>query len=135
MPATLTMHKNVETTRRGYQAFNAGDLATLTELFHEKATWHVPGHNPMAGDYKGRDAVFNYFGRLAQETGGTLKVELKHLCADEEGRVVGIQRDTAQRGAKRLSVDTCIVFEFKDGRVISGTEYPYDLHAIEDFWS
>jgi ketosteroid isomerase-like protein len=135
MPATITVHKNVETTRRGYQAFNSGDMAALTELFHEQASWHVPGHSPMAGDFVGRDAVFAYFGRLAQETGGTLRAVLEHLCADEEGRVVAIQRDTAQRGSRHLDISTCIVFEFKDGRVVSGTEYPYDLHAIEAFWS
>jgi ketosteroid isomerase-like protein len=135
MTTTIAVHKNVDTIRRGYRAFNAGDMDTLREIFHEKAAWHVPGHNAMAGDYEGRDAVFGYFGRLGQETGGTLRAELQHVCADEDGRVVGIQRDTAQRGGRSLAVDGCIVFEFKDGRIISGTEFPYDLHALEAFWS
>jgi len=135
MPTTISVHKNVETVRRGYQAFNAADLKTLTELFHENATWHVPGRSRLSGDCKGREAVFAYFGRLGQETGGSLKAELKHLCSDEEGRVVAIHHDTAKRGGKQLSVDCCLVFEFKDGRVISGREFFYDLHAVEAFWA
>lgn len=134
MPATISVHKNVDTVRRGYQAFNAGDLKTLAELFHEKATWRVPGHGPMAGDYKGRDAVFAYFGRLGQETKGTLRAELKHLLSDEDGRVAGIHRETAQRNGKKIDTTCCIVFEFKEGKVISGTEYIYDLHGMEAFW-
>lgn len=135
MPTTISVHQNVETVRRGYQAFNHGDMKTLTELIHEKASWHVPGRGPLAGDYKGRDAVFAMFGRLGQETGGTYKAELRHVLADEEGRVVGMHHSSAQRGGKRLSADCCLVFEFKDGKVISGTEYIRDLHASDAFWS
>jgi hypothetical protein len=135
MPTTVSVHKNVETVRRGYQAFNAADLKTLAGLFHEDASWHVPGRSTISGDYKGRDAVFAFFGRLGQETGGTLQARLLHLLADEDGRVAAVQHDTAQRGGKRLIVDSCIVFEFKNGLVISGTEYIRDLHAFEEFWS
>ena len=135
MPAVISVHKNVDSVRRGYEAFNKADMKTLTELFDEHATWHTPGRGPLAGDYKGRDAIFAHFGRYGQETGGTLKAELRHLLADEDGRVVGTHHDTAQRGRKRLSVDCCIIFEFKHGRVVSGTEYIYDLHAWDEFWS
>jgi ketosteroid isomerase-like protein len=48
--------------------------------------------------------------------------------------VVGIHHSSAQRGGKRLAVDCCMVFEFKHGRVVSGREYIYDLHAADAFW-
>ena len=40
---------DVEVIRRGYAAFSAGDMATLTELFTEDAVWHVPGDGPISG--------------------------------------------------------------------------------------
>lgn len=46
--------QNAETVRRGYAAFNSGDMKTLTEFFDRSATWHTPGRNPIAGDHKGR---------------------------------------------------------------------------------
>jgi ketosteroid isomerase-like protein len=135
MPTTISVHKNVETIRRGYDAFNKGDMKTLTELFHENASWHVPGRSPLSGDYQGRDAVFAFFGRIGQESGGTFKAELRHVLVDDDGRVAGIEHLSAQRGGKRLSADACLVFEFKDGRVISGTEYVRDLYPFDQFWS
>jgi len=135
MPTVLTQNKNAELVRRGYQAFNAGDMKTLAELFDEKATWHAPGRNPMAGDFKGRDAILAHFGRLGQESGGTMKAEPRHLIADEEGRVVCLEHATAQRGDRRLALDMCLVFEIRNGRVISGREYIYDLYAADAFWS
>lgn len=135
MPTVMTQNKNAEAVRRGYQAFNAADMKTLAELFDEKATWHAPGKSPISGDFKGREAILAHFGRLGQETGGTMKAELRHLLADEEGRVIAMHHDSAQRGGKRLAVDCCLVFEMKNGRVVSGKEYVYDLHAADAFWS
>jgi ketosteroid isomerase-like protein len=135
MPNVMTQNKHAEIVRRGYQAFNAADMKTLTELFDEKATWHTPGKNPMSGDYKGRDAILAHFARLGQETGGTFRAELRHLLADEEGRVVGLNQDTALRNGKRLMLDSCVLFEMKNGRIISGREYVYDQHAADAFFS
>jgi len=135
MPTTIAVHKNVDTIRRGYEAFNKGDMKTLTELFHEKASWHVPGKGALAGDYRGREAVLALFGKIGQECRGTFKAELRHALVDEDGRVVGMEHLSAQRNGKRLSADACLVFEFKDGRVISGTEYIHDLYGSDQFWS
>jgi ketosteroid isomerase-like protein len=129
------MHKNAEIVRRGYKAFNAADMKTLTELFHEKASWHIPGRGSLAGDRVGRDAVLAQFGKYGSETGGTFKAELMHVLADDEGRVVGIHHNSAERNGKRLDVGCCIVFEFKDGKIIDGREHFYDVHAWDKFWS
>jgi ketosteroid isomerase-like protein len=127
--------ENAAIIRRGYEAFNSGDMATLTELFDEGAVWHLPGRSSMANDYQGRDASFAYFGRLGQETGGTFRAELQHLLADDEDRVVGIHTNTAERDGKHLHVDVCLVFQLKDGRVTEGWEHYRDLYAWDEFWS
>jgi uncharacterized protein len=129
------MHKNAEIVRRGYHAFNTADMKTLTELFDENASWHTPGRGSIAGDRVGREAVFAQFARYGEETGGTFKAELRHVLADDNGRVVGIHHNSGVRNGKRLDVDCGIAFEFKDGRVTDGREHFYDLHAWEAFWS
>lgn len=126
---------NTKIVERGYAAFNTADMKTLTEIFDENASWHTPGRGSIAGDRVGRDAVFDQFGRYGGETAGTFKAELRHLLTDDEGRVVAIQHNSGMRNGKRLDVDCCIVFEFKNGRVTSGREFFYNLHAWEEFWS
>jgi ketosteroid isomerase-like protein len=127
--------ENIEIMRRGYDAFNAGDMETLTELFDESAVWHLPGRSSMANDYQGRDAILAYFGQLGQATGGTFRAELERLVADDDDRVVGIQRSTAERDGEHLDVGDCIVFQLKDGRVTDGREHFHDLYAWDEFWS
>src|SRR5436190_24083222 len=95
--ATMRADENVAVMRRAYEAFNTGDVETLTELFDESAVWHLPGRSSMANDYQGREATLAYFGQIGQETGGTFRAELQDLTADEDDRVVGIQRSTGER--------------------------------------
>jgi len=127
--------ENVAIMRRAYEAFNTGDIDTLTELFDESAVWHLPGRSSFAKDYQGREATLAYFGQLAEETGGTFRAELQHLTADDEGRVVGIQRSTGDRNGKHLDVGDSIVFELKDGRITDGREHFHDLYAWDEFWA
>jgi hypothetical protein len=132
--STAAQHANAEIVRRGYGAFNTGDLDLLTKLFDENVSWHTPGRGMLAGDRKGRAAVFEQFGKYVGETNGTFKAELKYVAADEQGRVVGVHHNTGERNGKRLDVDCCLVVEVRDGRVISGREHFYDLHSWDEFW-
>ena len=127
--------ENAAIMRRAYEAFNKGDINTLIEIFDESVAWHLPGRSPMAKDYQGRDATLAYFGLIGQETGGTFRAELQHLLADDEDRVVGIQRSTGDRNGKHLDAGNCIVFQLKDGRVTDGREHFHDLYAWDEFWS
>ncbi len=127
--------ENVAVMQRAYDAFNTADMDTLVEVFDESADWHLPGRSSMAKDYRGRDALLAYFGQLGQETNGTFRAELERFMADDDGRVVGFQRSTAERNGEKLDVGCCIVFQVKDGRIIDGREHFEDLYAWDEFWS
>ena len=127
--------ENVAIMQRAYDAFNKADMDTLIEIFDESIVWHLPGRSSMAKDYEGRDATLTYFGEIGEKTGGTFQAELQHLLADDDDRVVGIQRSTGERDGKRLDVGNAIVFELKDGRVVDGREHFHDLYAWDEFWS
>jgi ketosteroid isomerase-like protein len=131
----MTADENTAIMRRGYEAFNSADMNTLTEVFDDGMVWHLPGRSRFADDYQGRDATLAYFAQLGQETGGTFRAELQHLLADDEDRVIGIQRSTGERNGKHLDVGNCIVFQLKNGRVTDGREHFHDLYAWDEFWA
>jgi uncharacterized protein len=129
------VQESVSIVRRGYRAFNEADLAALTELFDENISWHTPGCSSLAGDAFGRGAVLSRLGRYARETGGTFRADLKRVLTDEDGKVIGIHHNVAEREGKELDVYCCIVFEVVDGRIVDGREHFYDLHAWDEFWA
>jgi hypothetical protein len=129
------MPENAAIVRRSYDAFESGDLAKLTELFGDDVSWHTPGRSPLAGDVVGREAVFARLGRYRAETGGTFRADLKRVLTDEDGRVICIHRNVAERGGTHLDVYCCIVFELENGRIVDGREHFFDLDAWDEFWS
>ena len=74
-------------------------------------SWHTPGQSPLAGDIVGREAVFARLGRYVVETGGTFRADLKRVLTDEDGRVIGIHHNVAERGDRQLDVYCIVVFE------------------------
>ena len=57
------------------------------------------------------------------------------MLTDEDGRVIGIHHNVAERDGKHLDVYCCIVFELENGRIVDGREHFYDLRAWDEFWS
>ena len=133
--AASTITDSAEVVRRGYAAFNAADVDALIGLIDEDASWHTPGRSPIAGDYLGRDAVLAQFGRYGGDTGGTFRADLQQVFTADDGRVIGLHHNTAERDGRRLDTDCCIVFEVAAGRVVSGREHFFDLDNWDAFWS
>jgi uncharacterized protein len=131
----VTEHPNVERARRGYEAFAKGDLATMSELMADDIVWHVKGVGPLNGDYHGRDQVFGFFGRLAEETGGTFRLDVQDILANDEHTAV-LATLTASRGGK--SIETLVVNVSRndgDGRITEFWGATTDPEAGISFWA
>ena len=94
----MAEHPNVARIRDGYAAFAKGDFAALTDLLAEDLVWHQGGRNQLAGDYRGREAVFGYFAKLMEVTEGSFHVDVHAVLADDE-HGVALTVATASRAA------------------------------------
>jgi uncharacterized protein len=131
---TVTEHPNVEQARRGYAAFATGDMATLAELMAPDVVWHVRGVGPLSGDYRGREQVFGFFGRLAEETGGTFRLDVHDILANDEHTAV-LCTLTASRGNKSVEVPVVNVSHNRDGLITEFWAATTDPQANIDFWA
>lgn len=130
----MAEHPNGSLIRRGYEAFTKGDVLTLAELFAADTVWHQPGSNPLSGDHQGRDAVLAFLGNLAGLSGGTYKVELHDLLANDD-HVVALSRETASRQGKRLDSLSVQVYHVKQGKIVESWSFVQDDPAYDEFWS
>jgi ketosteroid isomerase-like protein len=126
--------ENARLMRRGYEAFSAGDMDTLRELFAEDVVWHVPGHNRLSGDKRGRDAVFEYFGELVSGSGGTFKVTLHDVIAGED-HVIGLHHNGAEHDGKVLDLNVVLIFHMSGGRFRESWEVNDNEVEWDAFWS
>ncbi|MCX6499637.1 MAG: nuclear transport factor 2 family protein [Arthrobacter sp.] len=125
--------ENVDLVRRGYEAFNTGDMASLSEMFAEDAVWHAAGGGVLSGTKKGRDAILAFFGELGARTQGRFQANLKDIVGGEN-YTVAIQQTQATSGDKTLDVGTIITFVVRDGKITEGREYFEDTGKFDDFW-
>ena len=130
----MAEHPNVDLLRKGYAAYSSGDMETITALFADDILWHVAGRSPLAGDYKGRDQVFGFFGKLMELSGGTSKVEVHDILANDE-HGVAIVTGSGSRNGKSLSSPDVHVFHMRNGQVVEFWDSPLDQYEADDFWS
>ena len=127
-------HPNEDLVRKGYAAFAAGDMAALNEFFSDDIVWHTPGRNDLSGTFRGKDEVFANLGNVMELTGGTFKLDIHTILANDD-HAVTLLRATAQRQGKALDDNTVQVFHIKDGKVTESWLHPSDAYASDEFWS
>ena len=128
------VNDNVQRTRDAYEAFAKGDLSAIADQFTEDVVWHVGGHSPLAGDYKGQYEVLHFFGRLFELSGGTLKIDVEDILANDDRATVLVHM-TAQRGDKVLSQNAVHVFEIENGKTKEFRSFEEDQITEDEFWS
>lgn len=126
--------ENAELIRQGYEAFNSGDLATLSELFAEDAVWHAAGSGVLSGTKQGRDAIMAYFGELGARSQGSFQATVRDVVGGEN-HTVAIQQSRAESNGKTLDVATAIAFVLRDGKIVEGREFFEDTAKSDEFWA
>ncbi len=128
-------HPNVARARQALEAFTKRDLDAYSEFFAEDVVWHVGGYHPLSGDYKGRNALFGYFERVAELSGGTLRVEPLSILGSDRHLAMST-RATGSRAGHHLDVLLAQAFSIgADGKFTEYWALADDQEAVDRFWS
>jgi ketosteroid isomerase-like protein len=129
----MTDHPNLERARAGYEAFAAGDLAAVSDLFSDDIVWHSGGSNVLTGDYKGKEAVLGFFGLLMQESDGSFTNEIHDMLANDEHGVALVTM-SATRGGKSFEGNVVHIFNMSNGKMTEFWAIPEDQSRYDKFW-
>ena len=130
----MSDHPNVGLARRLYEAFEARDIETMTELIAADALWHISGTSVVAGDIRGRDRIFQYFGRIAEATNGTYRAEVHDVVGGSD-HVAIVVHATGERNDKKLDHWRVDLFHSSDGKIEEYWAVWIDQAAVDRFWS
>jgi uncharacterized protein len=126
-------HPNADLVRKGFEAFAAGDMATLDAIMADDASWHASGAGVLSGDFVGKQAIFGNFALIPQET-DSFSQEIHAILADDE-HAVALVNATATRRGKTASFAQVFVFHVEGGKAKEVWVTPVDSAASEAFWS
>ena len=128
-------HPNADIAREGYAAFGRGDLDALGgQFFAEDIRYHFPGKSPLAGTYEGVAQVHELFGKLFELSGGTVRLEVHDVVANDQ-HAVGLVTVRAERAGKQYEDNTVQVVHMHNGKVTESWLFPADMYATDEFWS
>ena len=127
----MAEHPNVARIRNIYAAVANGDLAALNDVFAEDLVWHDSGRNQLSGDYRGREAVFEFFGKVMEATEGSFHLDLHSVLADDE-HGVALVTISASRGGRSIKVNAADVMHLRDGKVSEVWAIPTDQYAFDE---
>ena len=124
-------HPNVARIKDAYAALAIGDFAALNDLLAEDLVWHFGGRNQLSGDYRGRDAVYGFLGRLLELTEGTLRLDVHAVLADDE-HGVALVVGTASRGGRTNIDNVAHVYHLRNGKIVEFWYAPTDQYAADE---
>jgi ketosteroid isomerase-like protein len=128
--------EDIATVRSVFAAFASRDLAALSTLFHQAATWHHRNHDRLGGRHRDSDGIAAYLAEAAQLTAGTLRPVPQSFMADGAGRVCVLAQVNGTRPDGRSFDDPQVaLFTVEDGRVRSVEQYVGDPAAVSAFWA
>ena len=96
--------------------------------------WRVAGSAPVAGEYRGRQMIFELFRETRRRTDGTYRSELRWAVADGE-HAVAVYRARGSRLGREIDIDQVLLITLRDGRWQEITALPTDPYAFEAFWA
>ena len=125
---------NAAVIHKAYQDFAKGDIPAVLEVFDASITWHVPGHSPLSGDYKGQDEIVGFFRHTMELCGGIFSIDVHQVLAEED-LVVALVTVTAERNGHAAAFPEVHMWRLANGKVSEFREYQGDEQTEDRFWS
>jgi acyl-CoA thioesterase FadM/ketosteroid isomerase-like protein len=119
---------------RQREMYAGGGLAAVEELLADDVVWHVPGTSPIAGDYRGREAVIGYFRTRRELAGGTIKVTKSGDVSHDEA-LVQLADGEAALGGRDVVWRTAGVYRVAGGKVAEAWLVPLDQEQFDEAWT
>jgi len=119
---------------RQREMYAGGYIQPVADLLADDVVWHVPGTNPIAGDYRGREAVIGYF-RLRRELAGGAIAITKEGEAHHDEALVQLADGRARLGGEDVVWRTAGVYRVADGTIAEAWLIPLDSEHFDRAWS
>lgn len=107
------------------------DWTGMRALFHDDATWTLPGDNAISGTAVGGDAVVER-AKLIASYG--LSFKLENILLSRDNMALGLH-NTAERDGIRLDEKLATVCRLRDGRIAEVETFLSDVPGMNRFFA
>jgi ketosteroid isomerase-like protein len=111
------MSQNSDALKRGYDAFNSGDVEGVSAIFADDITWEGPNSEgvPMSGKNEGKDAVLQALGWIGEQF-ERFNVSPDELVEEGETIVVLSHLDGKTKSGNEIKLPGVEIWRMSDGK-------------------
>ncbi len=121
-------HPNIDVLKR----LDLTNMAASAEVLAEDFVWHYfnPELPEVQGDYLGIAGFTDFFKRMANNTGGTFKVNVISTTPMGDELLVTHVKDTMLLKGKQMEIDAVVVWSIVDGKIKEAWDIPA-VHRVK----
>ncbi len=128
-------HPNLALIDKFFEAYGKRDLERLHRLLAPDARWTALGQHPLAGVKVGFDQVIGFFDAMGSVMGKSNPKVEKLIVSANDDYVIECQHVWTNRSdGHNLDHLVCVLWTFKDGRIIEGRHFFSDPQAADRFF-
>ena len=123
--------QDLEALKRGYEAWNRGEVEGVFDLVHPEIEWSPGDDSPEAGSFKGREGFVSFVGSWA-ESFDEFRLEPQDMTVEGDHVVVVVRQSGRGRGSGiELDIGTVHVWELRDGLAVAWAAYRNRRDALD----
>jgi ketosteroid isomerase-like protein len=121
--------------QRQADIYAGGPLSPLADLLADDVVWHLAGGSPIAGEYRGWEAVLQYFATGRELAAGTMRVRPEEVVAANRDTVIQLVGERASVAGETLSWRAAGFYRVERGRVRGAWLVPLDPELFDRAWA
>lgn len=126
---------NEKLIHRYIDAWMAGDVETAIGCYADDVVLHIEGNHPLAGVYRGKQAVRGYIDKLVEVTGGNVQLVKPYGVLVNDTQAVDMVRSRFRRGDKTLELNRTVVYRLHEGKIREFWVHDDDQEAVDEFFA
>jgi ketosteroid isomerase-like protein len=115
--------------------YAGGPPEPLHDVLTDDIVWVVPGTNAIAGEYRGLDAVIDYFTRRRAIADRSFRMHPGELLVGDGDHVAALTDGTATIDGVERRWSTVGLYRLRGGRVAGCWLLPLDAAAFDAIWA
>lgn len=119
----MSEEANVQLVREAYAAFGRGDIQSILDSLSDNVEWKAPPVEPIAGTYRGRDGVAEFFRKVAETFEFTRFEPREFVAQGDRVLVLGHYAANARSTGRTVDSDWAMAFTVTNGQVSRFQEY------------
>jgi ketosteroid isomerase-like protein len=123
--------ENVDTVRRGFDAWNAGDMDGVRETYDPDAVMRYHGDWTEPGPFLGRDAIMGQFERLREALDDRDSFTFVADFLDVGDRIVNRFAWRGQGYGPAMDLEVSVVYTVRGGRILEADFFRDHAAALE----